>query len=822
MRIFHGIIVFGLIWTTSATPLTFGKFYGDKGKAPTRHPVILVPGDGGSKMMAKLNKTSGPHYWCYQHTSFYLLWLNLDVLFSKFMDCFASPEFLADEPLALPSEEASAPPNTRLSHHSLPGNPSEDGGGTGSESDGRPLGLTGLRNTGNTCFLNTVVQCLSNTRALHDYILRDGRSSDASMPAAATKGSLMNTFSALIRDMWTSSDETERVLTTAPLKSMIQRLAPRFMGSQQQDAQEFLRYLLQGLHEDVNRVTSRPKPITTDIDDSLSASQKSMEAWKRFLRLENSKFVDLFVGQLKATLRCTVCGHASVTFDPFWDLSLPIPSRSGQVRLQACFDLFTKEEVLDGDEKPTCSKCQKRQKCTRSLSIQKFPRILVVHLKRFSPQERFRGKLNTTVDFSVNGLDLSPYSAGQTPCRYSLYGVANHSGTLLSGHYTAHCRHPYTAEWYEYNDSRVHVMDQRNVNSGKAYVLFFELAGSKYRSGSTHVDNMKLTYNITDRKTYNTPGVETVVPGFGTTDTIENLSDWNSIFFSYTQYFYHIVENMVTQLNYTRNVDVVGAPYDFRKAPNELGVFLANLTRLTEQVYYRNANRRVVLVTHSYGCPLTLHWLHSRPQAWKDKFIEQWVSLAGPFAGTALSYEVYAAGYNLNVWELSGSRLRQEQRTSPSLAFLSPSPQAWPKDYVFLSTPETNYTLQNVQQFFTDINYTVGWEMRKDTAGLLDITQPPGVSMYCVYGNGSATTERVVYTDMAKFPDTPDHVVKGAGDGTVNLRSLQWCESWRGRQRQPLVSRLYPDADHMGMITKPAMAAEIVNHLAALNGGQLV
>ncbi|KAF0295613.1 Ubiquitin carboxyl-terminal hydrolase 2 [Amphibalanus amphitrite] len=297
----------------------------------------------------------------------------------------------------------------------------------------------------------------------------------------------MNTFSALIRDMRTSSDETERVLTTAPLKSMIQRLAPRFMGSQQQDAQEFLRYLLQGLHEDVNRVTSRPKPITTDIDDSLSASQKSMEAWKRFLRLENSKFVDLFVGQLKATLRCTVCGHASVTFDPFWDLSLPIPSRSGQVRLQACFDLFTKEEVLDGDEKPTCSKCQKRQKCTRSLSIQKFPRILVVHLKRFSPQERFRGKLNTTVDFSVNGLDLSPYSAGQTPCRYSLYGVANHSGTLLSGHYTAHCRHPYTAEWYGYNDSRVHVMDQRNVNSGKAYVLFFELAGSKHRSGSTHV-----------------------------------------------------------------------------------------------------------------------------------------------------------------------------------------------------------------------------------------------------------------------------------------------------------------------------------------------
>ncbi|KAF0303376.1 Ubiquitin carboxyl-terminal hydrolase 2 [Amphibalanus amphitrite] len=89
--------------------------------------------------------------------------------------------------------------------------------------------------------------------------------------------------------------------------------------------------------------------------------------------------------------------------------------------LEDATSALVREEVLDGDEKPTCSKCQKRQKCTRSLSIQKFPRILMVHLKRFSPQERFRGKLNTTVDFSVNGLDLSPYSAGQTPCRYSLY-----------------------------------------------------------------------------------------------------------------------------------------------------------------------------------------------------------------------------------------------------------------------------------------------------------------------------------------------------------------------------------------------------------------
>ncbi|KAF4519668.1 hypothetical protein B566_EDAN005005 [Ephemera danica] len=226
-------------------------------------------------------------------------------------------------------------------------------------------------------------------------------------------------------------------------------------------------------------------PIVYGVTDS----QKAMEAWKRYLRRDDSKVVDIFVGQLRSTLRCTVCGHCSVTFDPFWDLSLPIPSNAGhhgQVRLAQCFDLFTKEEVLDGDEKPTCSRCQARQKCTKSFSIHKFPRILVLHLKRFSPMERFRGKLGCTVDFPLNGLDLSAYGSagrgGSQACSYSLYGVANHSGTTYSGHYIAACKHPYSGAWHEYNDSRVSTLSARSVVSSEAYVLFYELS-----SGSSHL-----------------------------------------------------------------------------------------------------------------------------------------------------------------------------------------------------------------------------------------------------------------------------------------------------------------------------------------------
>lgn len=114
--------------------------------------------------------------------------------------------------------------------------------------------------------------------------------------------------------------------------------------------------------------------------NNFSDSQKATESWTRYLRSEDSMVVDIFVGQLRSSLRCTSCNHVSLTWDPVWDLSLPIPARNGPVKLSQCLEHFTREEVLDGDEKPTCSKCQMRRKCTKSFSIQKFPKILVIRI----------------------------------------------------------------------------------------------------------------------------------------------------------------------------------------------------------------------------------------------------------------------------------------------------------------------------------------------------------------------------------------------------------------------------------------------------------
>lgn len=343
--------------------------------------------------------------------------------------------------------------------------------------DKAPLGL---RNLGNTCFMNSIVQCLAHTRPFLEYCLKDGYSSEINTSTSSMKGALFEAFATLLKSIWRSSNG-EYAISPQAFRSQIQKFAPRFMGYSQQDSQEFLHYLLQGLHEDINRITSRPRHLNTEIDDNLSDSQKAAEAWKRYLRFDDSKIVDCFVGQLKSTLKCSVCGHKSVTFDPFWDLSLPIPKSSDTVTLQQCLSLFTKEEVLDGDEKPTCSHCKTRQKCTKSFTIHRCPKILVLHLKRFSPSERFRAKLNTRVEFPLTNLDLCPYMSNSHYVMYNLYAVSNHSGSTYSGHYTASCLHPKTGEWHECNDTKVSEMSASRVVSPEAYVLFYEAATQSSR-----------------------------------------------------------------------------------------------------------------------------------------------------------------------------------------------------------------------------------------------------------------------------------------------------------------------------------------------------
>ncbi|XP_056141091.1 ubiquitin carboxyl-terminal hydrolase 2-like isoform X2 [Lampris incognitus] len=337
-----------------------------------------------------------------------------------------------------------------------------------------PQGLVGLRNLGNTCFMNSILQCLSNTLELRDYCLRNTHRTDLNNNCRTT--TLMEEFAKLTQTLWTSVNN--EAISPSDFKTQIQKYAPKFVGYSQQDAQEFLRFLLDGLHNEVNRVSVCPIASVEDFDH-LSDEEKGKKMWNKYLQREDSKVIDLFVGQLKSSLTCTECGSCSTVFDPFWDLSLPIAQNSAEVTLTECMRLFTRADVLDGEERPTCNKCSAKTKCIKRFTVQKFPQILVLHLKRFKESHVRANKVSAFVRFPLKELDLSEFaSEGSAHAVYNLYAVSNHSGNSLGGHYTAFCRNTALGEWFSYNDSRVSPVSTSQVCSSDAYVLFYELAAN--------------------------------------------------------------------------------------------------------------------------------------------------------------------------------------------------------------------------------------------------------------------------------------------------------------------------------------------------------
>uniref|UniRef100_A0A670Z706 Ubiquitin carboxyl-terminal hydrolase n=1 Tax=Pseudonaja textilis TaxID=8673 RepID=A0A670Z706_PSETE len=549
---------------------------------------------------------------------------------------------------------------------------------------GQP-GICGLTNLGNTCFMNSALQCLSNVPPLTEYFLNNHYLDELNFSnPLGMKGEIAEAYADLIKQKWSGH---HRSIVPRMFKTKVGHFASQFLGYQQHDSQELLSFLLDGLHEDLNRVK---KKEYIELKDAAGRPDEEVaeEAWRNHKRRNNSIIVDIFHGLFKSTLVCPECNKVSVTFDPFCYLSAPLPiskdrvmevffvsmdpckkpeqyrlivpkagkvldlcqalsehtgvpaermmvadvfshrfykiyqreeslscildrddifiyevsvscledpasadavvlpiylrertqgrdysnsyygvvlfghpllvsvprdqlssdalyefllhrlslvtlyqsyrsctdikvtpnvisdsqkmfsdinvktallflsaleklgyvkhdsmgytPKKNPVKLQECIELFTTMETLEEENPWYCPTCKKHQLATKKLDLWSLPEILIIHLKRFSYTKFSREKLDTLVEFPIQGLDFSDFiikpqkETDASLYKYDLIAVSNHYGGLRDGHYTTFARNKDTGTWFYFDDSSVSAVSNNQIESKAAYVLFYQ------------------------------------------------------------------------------------------------------------------------------------------------------------------------------------------------------------------------------------------------------------------------------------------------------------------------------------------------------------
>ncbi|KAF1982070.1 ubiquitin carboxyl-terminal hydrolase 2 [Aulographum hederae CBS 113979] len=353
----------------------------------------------------------------------------------------------------------------------------------------RANGLRGLYNMGQTCFMSVVLQSLLHNPFVKSFYLSEGHRASECEKESCT--------SCAFDEIFTEFHSVEKTEGFGAVNMLIGSWmgAQALAGYQQQDAHEYMQFILNALHSE----NSNESDAYSDDCPCIIHST--------------------FYGKLQSTVTCNKCRNVTTALDPMMDLSVdlrnqvekkereqnklkkdkPEGGKAGakkkqdmDVDIRDCLERFTSKEALGATEY-TCQNCDAtQQKVTKQLSLQVLPPVLAIHLKRFEHSKSNSTKIEMRVNFPLQ-LDLFPYTSraradqANSPHKgaysslntagpsqkimYELSSVVVHQGDINGGHYTSYSREG--MDWFMFDDSRVTLATEAEVLNCQAYLLFY-------------------------------------------------------------------------------------------------------------------------------------------------------------------------------------------------------------------------------------------------------------------------------------------------------------------------------------------------------------
>lgn len=287
---------------------------------------------------------------------------------------------------------------------------------------GLKTGFIGFANLGNTCYMNSSLQCLRFTMPLSEFLAKSKPLSENEMTLS---------YIDIVRKTW---DTRRGTMTPKHFRNELTRSNMMYGGFRQHDAHEFIVHLLDTMH--------------TSCQDK---EKKSIVS-------------EIFFGKYKQTVICPECDHSSVTQQSFMDLQVPLRKYKdeNELKLSDCMNDFIEEAKLDKSNLYKCENCKDKVQVSIVTEFETMPNFLIICLKRFD----INNKINTFVNFPMDQFVVND-------TKYKLYAVVNHFGGKGGGHYTASVLHP-NEKWYYMDDAVCRVMNAEDVVCKAAYILFFE------------------------------------------------------------------------------------------------------------------------------------------------------------------------------------------------------------------------------------------------------------------------------------------------------------------------------------------------------------